>query len=60
MRYALIQNGIVVNIVEWDGEGDLFDGYETVNVDDMRCGIGWEYQGGKCIAPPDYSILPDK
>ncbi len=21
MRYALIQNGIVVNIVEWDGEG---------------------------------------
>lgn len=60
MRYALIQNGIVVNIVEWDGEGDLFDGHETVNVDDMRCGVGWEYQNGKCIAPPDDSILPDE
>lgn len=59
MRYALIQNGIVVNIVEWDGEGDLFDRYETVNVDDMRCGVGWKYQSGECIAPPDDSVLPD-
>lgn len=60
MRYALIQNGIVVNIVEWDGKGDLFDSYETVNVDNIRCGVGWEYQDDKYIAPPDDSILPDK
>ena len=60
MRYALIQNGIVANIVEWDGEGDLFDDYETVNVNDMRCGVGWVYQNGKCIAPPDDSVLPDE
>ncbi|WP_419057136.1 hypothetical protein [Kluyvera georgiana] len=59
MRYALIKNGIVVNIVEWDGKGDLFDSYETVNVDNIRCGVGWKYQGDEYIAPPDDSILPD-
>ncbi|KAA0547751.1 hypothetical protein F0327_25150 [Citrobacter braakii] len=58
MRYALIQHIIVVNIVEWDGDGNLFDDYETVNVDNIRCGVGWKYQGGQFIAPPDDCVLP--
>lgn len=59
MRYALIKDDVVVNIVKWDGEGDLFKGFETICVDNTNCGVGWEYQNGKFIAPPDDSILPD-
>lgn len=33
--YALINSeGIVANIVEWDGAGDLFDDFQTCKLDD--------------------------
>ncbi|MEN4597878.1 hypothetical protein ABEG75_07900 [Pantoea agglomerans] len=30
--YALIKDGVVVNAVLWDGEGDLFPEYETYEI----------------------------
>ncbi len=56
MRYALIQNSIVVNVVEWDGDGELFNDYECLNVEDVVCGPGWSYSGGEFTAPPEYII----
>lgn len=58
MIYALVKDGVVVNIVEWDGNGDIFSEYITVNIDDMKCGIGWEYNGEKCIPPDDFPTFP--
>ncbi|MCM7147897.1 tail fiber assembly protein [Enterobacter kobei] len=50
--YALIKDGQVVNTVVWDGEGDIFEGYETVKIDGLGVGIGWTYDGKKFTAPP--------
>ncbi|VFS43914.1 phage tail fiber assembly protein [Enterobacter cancerogenus] len=41
--YALIKDGQVMNTVLWDGEGDIFEGYETVKIDGLSVGIGWTY-----------------
>lgn len=49
-NYALIKNDIVENIVLWDGSGDLFSEYITVNIDDITCGIGWSYSDGAFTA----------
>ncbi|WP_158262943.1 tail fiber assembly protein [Kosakonia sp. H7A] len=31
-KFALIKGGLVVNMVEWDGSGDLFSDFETMEV----------------------------
>ncbi|OON34677.1 hypothetical protein BTJ39_23560 [Izhakiella australiensis] len=59
MRYAIIEDAIVVNIVEWDGNGDLFKNFNIIKVENILCGIGWSYKNKKFIAPPDESVLPD-
>lgn len=51
-NYALISNGVVVNIVVWDGSGDLFSDYQTVNLDEINAGIGWSYSDGEFSPPP--------
>lgn len=51
-NYALIKNGIVENVVIWDGYGDIFDDYITVNIDDISAGIGWSYDGEVFTPPP--------
>ncbi len=51
MRYALITDGIVVNIVIWDGEGYIFDNYHVVKMDGTPCGIGWTYEDGVFTDP---------
>ncbi len=38
-NYALVKNGVVENVVVWDGTGDIFDDYITVNIDDISAGI---------------------
>ena len=45
-KYALIKDGIVENIVEWDGAGDLFPAFLTEEITDIPCGIGWQYKDG--------------
>lgn len=51
MNYALVKDGIVENVVIWDGEDDLFDGFETVSIDGLEVGIGWTYDGKVFTAP---------
>lgn len=46
MRYALVTDGIVVNVVIWDGEGHIFDDYQVFKIDEIPCGIGWIYEDG--------------
>ncbi|MEE9647906.1 hypothetical protein [Enterobacter soli] len=58
MNYALVKNGIVENIVIWDGEGDLFDEFKAVNIDGQSVGIGWAYDGSAFTAPVD-TAQPD-
>lgn len=51
--YALIDktNSTVVDIVLWDGEGDLFSEYNTVLLDGKIANQGWIYQNGNFINP---------
>lgn len=51
-KFALVRNGIVENIVLWDGEGDIFSAYEAINVDEISAGVGWLYNDGAFVAPP--------
>ncbi|HHA1902824.1 TPA: tail fiber assembly protein [Enterobacter kobei] len=50
--YALIKNGVVGNVVIWDGEGDIFADYTAVCIDGLTAGIGWSYDGKTFTAPP--------
>ena len=56
MRYAQIVDGIVVNVILWDGETDLGLDGELINVDDTPCGPGWTYDGTTFTSPP---VEPD-
>lgn len=38
MKWALVENNIVTNIVVWDGKGDLFSGVTTVQNDNANIG----------------------
>lgn len=57
MRYAQIIDGIVANVIIWDGQTDLDLEGELVNVEDIACGPGWTYDGATFTAPP--AIDPD-
>lgn len=50
-RYALIKNNIVVNIVVWDGAGDMFADFKAVNISGVAVDIGWIYDGNNFTAP---------
>ncbi|HBI7073829.1 TPA: tail fiber assembly protein [Citrobacter freundii] len=52
-RYALIKNNIVVNVVAWDGTGDMFADFTVVNISGIAVDIGWSYDGYKFTAPPE-------
>lgn len=58
MNYALVKDGIVENVVIWNGEGDLFNEFETVNIDEQTAGIGWAYDGNVFTAPIE-PVQPD-
>lgn len=49
--YALIKDGVVENIVVWDGTGDIFDGLVIIQLQDDLVGIGWLYADGKFTNP---------
>ena len=51
MKYAIINNDIVINIIVADQE--FVDQYYAgaINVDGVDCGIGWFYIDGEFIAP---------
>lgn len=53
--YAVVNEGLVVNIIIWDGKGDLEVDGELVEVV-RQGGIGWTYNGSEFIPP----MLPEK
>lgn len=54
MRYAVIENDFVINIIIWDGETEfaVSDNQQLVNISDVYAGIGWSYSDGVFTAPP--------
>ncbi|MFW5400556.1 hypothetical protein V2A85_12710 [Yersinia sp. 1252 StPb PI] len=64
-KYAVVLNGVVINIVVWDGESDWSPEVgETVECDDA-VSIGWTYDGSlfsdpKLLDPPPKSELYKK
>jgi hypothetical protein len=55
MNYAQVIDGIVVNVIVWDGTTPLALDGELINVDDVPCGPGWSYDGNTFTEPPDTS-----
>lgn len=52
--YALIKDGLVDNIVVWDGKGDLFSDYQVVELNDGTIAApGWSYDGKSFAAPAE-------
>ncbi|HBH9684194.1 TPA: phage tail protein, partial [Escherichia coli] len=45
--YAVIENGMVVNVIVWDGEDEFTvpDNLQLINISDIseQPGIGWAY-----------------
>ncbi len=54
--YAVIENGMVVNVIAWDGEAEFTmpDNLQLINISDIseQPGIGWAYSDGGFTAPP--------
>lgn len=59
-RYALIKNDVVVNIIVWDGVGDMFTDFMVVNIDNELTGIGWTFDRGSFLPPPEPELTPQE
>ena len=46
-NYAIVENGVVINVVVWDGESAYNPYGELILVDGLtpEPGIGWDYDG---------------
>lgn len=53
MRWAIVQNGIVTNIVLWDGQETWQPpmGAAIIALNETVCDIGWLYDGTS-FSPP--------
>ncbi|PRX32252.1 hypothetical protein B0G75_104273 [Paraburkholderia sp. BL18I3N2] len=58
MNYALVENGVVVNVIVWDGHSDWQppNGQTVVQIPDgVYAGIGSTYSNGTFGEPPQPS-----
>ena len=51
MKYAIVKNSLVTNIIEWDGESEYNADGELVRATDVAY-IGGEYNGSFVARPP--------
>ncbi|EMO4762579.1 TPA: hypothetical protein ACQZF0_000426 [Escherichia coli] len=53
MQYALVKNGIVENMIEWDGVTEYVpgEGFEVIMADNQVVQIGYKFDGKKFISP---------
>ncbi|EGT0661954.1 hypothetical protein [Citrobacter portucalensis] len=51
--YAVVNNGVVVNIAVWDGESEWKPTDGIAVLAEGGVGIGWLYDGKKFIKPAD-------
>lgn len=61
MQWLLVRNGVIENIVVWDGvtEWTPPDGFELVGYDgDPPAMIGWGWVDGQLIVPPEPAPIP--
>jgi hypothetical protein len=51
-RYALVEDGLVVNIIEWDGQADWSppDNFQAIAAE-PQVGIGWRREDGAWLEP---------
>jgi hypothetical protein len=55
-RYAVITNGVVSNVIVWDGESEYPDSAELVDLsENPQVGPGWTYSGATFSAPEQVS-----
>lgn len=53
MKYAIIKDGKVTNIIEYDGKSKYKADGDLVKVPaDSTASTGWEYKNDKFIEPP--------
>lgn len=59
MQYALIKNGVVENMIEWDGVTEYVPGedYELIQADNQEVMIGYIFDGKKFNSPEDLVTL---
>ncbi len=59
--YAVIENGMVVNVIAWDGEAEFTvpDNLQLINISDIseQPGIGWAYSDGDLLRRPLRNVL---
>jgi hypothetical protein len=55
MRYAIIKDGFVTNVIEWDGKATFIPDGELVQTDEPRVGVGIEYKDNAFVLP----VIPD-
>lgn len=55
MRYAIVLNGVVDNVVIWDGQGDIPGPHGAIAVllTNQTCNLGWIYDGTTFIEPEE-------
>lgn len=55
MNYLYIENGLVTNVIVWDGISLLHfpNGVELVPLTETNAWIGWQYANGKFIPPEE-------
>lgn len=53
MRYAIIKDGVVDNVIVWDEETSYHTDGELVSLDGITAGVGWTYDGSTFIQPPE-------
>jgi hypothetical protein len=48
-HYAIVENGVVTNVVAWDGESAYNPDGELILIDGLKPepGIGWDWDGKK-------------
>ncbi|MEI9579428.1 tail fiber assembly protein [Enterobacter asburiae] len=56
-EFAVIKDGLVVNIILWDGKDNAFakdiDGELIAIPEGIQVGIGWSYDAEKFTSPPE-------
>lgn len=58
MKYALIENGTVSNLIEWDGHADLGELRPIPVPDGLSVNIGTPYDGGQFLVDPPSEPVP--
>lgn len=48
MKYALVENDVVINVILWNGDGKQYDDYLCIKLDDNSVvGVGYTYSEGR-------------